>query len=309
MVLAEAGHNVVLLDNLSNSSLDVVNRLLKITKVSFPFVKADVRDTDLVKETLRRFKIDAVMHFAGLKSVAESVSNPNLYYDNNVVGSVSLVAAMNTCKVKKLVFSSSATVYGEPQYLPIDEQHPKNPINPYGRSKLFVEDMLRDQADSDPDFGAICLRYFNPVGAHESGLINEESSGIPNNLVPYILKVASGELPYLNIFGDDYDTPDGTGVRDYIHVMDLARGHLAALNYIEKHRGWDAINLGTGKGQSVLEIVNSIEKSIKKIVPYKIVPRRAGDAAVSYSRVDRAFKTLGWSSRNRIDEAFFINDA
>ena len=290
MVLAEAGHSVVLLDNLSNSSVDVVNRLLKITKVSFPFVKADVRDTDLVKETLRRFKIDAVMHFAGLKSVAESVANPNLYYDNNVGGSVSLVAAMNACRVKRLVFSSSATVYGEPVYLPYDEQHPTSPINPYGRSKLFVEGMLKDQADSDPEFGAICLRYFNPVGAHESGLINEDPRGIPNNLVPYILKVASGELPYLNIYGDDYDTPDGTGVRDYIHVMDLARGHLAALNYLEKHSGWDAIHLGTGRGVSVLEMVQAFKASTGKELPYKIVARRPGDLPSYYALAENAFK-------------------
>ena len=304
MVLAEAGHSVVLLDNLSNSSVDVVNRLLKITKVSFPFVKADVRDTDLVKETLRRFKIDAVMHFAGLKSVAESVANPNLYYDNNVGGSVSLVAAMNACRVKRLVFSSSATVYGEPVYLPYDEQHPTSPINPYGRSKLFVEGMLKDQADSDPEFGAICLRYFNPVGAHESGLINEDPRGIPNNLVPYILKVASGELPYLNIYGDDYDTPDGTGVRDYIHVMDLARGHLAALNYLEKHSGWDAINLGTGRGVSVLEMVQAFKASTGKELPYKIVARRPGDLPSYYALAENAFKLFGWEAEANIENSF-----
>ena len=302
VVLMQTGHQVTLYDNLSNSSESVLDRLEKITKTNIPFVKGDVRDTPLISYALSKHNIDAVIHFAGLKAVGESVEKPVDYFSNNVQGTISLLQAMQTQNVKTLVFSSSATVYGQPQYLPMDENHPTHAINPYGRSKLHIEEMLNDLAASDASWKIACLRYFNPVGAHESGLIGENPSGVPNNLMPYIAQVAAGQREALNVFGHDYPTPDGTGVRDYIHVMDLAEGHAAALYYLSQTVGWHAINLGTGKGYSVLEMVHTFEKASGREVPYKVVARRAGDAAQCFANPQKAADLLGWSAKRSLDD-------
>ena len=302
VVLMQTGHQVVLYDNLSNSSDSVLQKLTQITKTTIPFVKGDVRDTPLISSTLSKHNIDAVIHFAGLKAVGESVEKPVDYYANNVQGTISLMQAMRAHNVKTLVFSSSATVYGQPQYLPLDENHPTHAINPYGRSKLHIEEILSDLAASDVSWKIACLRYFNPVGAHESGLIGENPTGVPNNLMPYIAQVAAGQRQALNVFGDDYPTPDGTGVRDYIHVMDLAEGHAAALNYLSQTVGWHAINLGTGKGYSVLEMVQRFEKASGREVPYQVVARRAGDAAQCYANPRKAANLLGWSAKRSLDD-------
>jgi UDP-glucose 4-epimerase len=300
VVLSEAGHEVVLLDNFCNSRRSVLERLRKILDKVLPCVEGDIRDTSLVIKTLQDFKIDVVIHFAGLKAVGESVEKPIEYYANNVQGTISLLEAMKRVDVKTLVFSSSATVYGDPQYLPIDENHPTSTTNAYGRSKLHIEEMLKDVAKSDSTWKSICLRYFNPVGAHESGLIGEDPNGVPNNLMPYIAQVASGRLPHLNIYGNDYLTPDGTGVRDYIHVMDLAEGHLAALNYIKSHTGWTAINLGTGSGLSVLEMIAGYQKVIETRISFNVVERRAGDIASCYAKVDYAKNLLDWTAKRNL---------
>lgn len=302
VVLIEAGHRVVLYDNFCNSHADVVQRLEKITGKPITFIEGDIRDTALLSQTIKTHEINAVVHFAGLKAVGESVAKPIDYYANNVQGTVSLLQAMQATDVKTLVFSSSATVYGDPQYLPIDEEHPTSATNPYGRSKLHIEDMLADVAKSDADWRIACLRYFNPVGAHESGLIGEDPNGIPNNLMPYVAQVATGKLPHLNIFGNDYPTPDGTGVRDYIHVMDLAEGHLAALNFLRHQTGSHAINLGTGQGYSVLEMVKAFEAASGKPVPYQIAPRRPGDIASCYAKADKAAKQLGWRANRALED-------
>jgi UDP-glucose 4-epimerase len=302
VVLAEAGYEVVLYDNLCNSKRSVLDRLEIITGRRFSFIEGDVRDTVKLEETLKTHRIDAVIHFAGLKAVGESVEKPIEYYDNNIVGTVSLLKAMRAADVKTLVFSSSATVYGDPQYLPLDEAHPTSATNPYGRSKLHIEEMLADVAKSDASWSIACLRYFNPVGAHESGLIGEDPNDIPNNLMPYIAQVASGKLSKLNIFGNDYDTPDGTGVRDYIHVMDLAEGHSAALRFLENHTGWHAINLGTGAGYSVLEMVQAFESASQTSIPYAIAPRRAGDIASCYAKADKAKELLGWQAKRTLED-------
>jgi UDP-glucose 4-epimerase len=302
VVLSEAGHEVVLFDNLCNSKRSVLDRLETITGKRFPFIEGDVRDAAKLEETLTAYHIDAVIHFAGLKAVGESVEKPIEYYDNNIGGMISLLKAMRAADVKTLVFSSSATVYGDPQYLPLDEEHPTSATNPYGRSKLHIEEMLADVAKSDASWRIACLRYFNPVGAHDSGLIGEDPNDIPNNLMPYIAQVASGKLPKLNVFGDDYDTPDGTGVRDYIHVMDLAEGHSAALGFLENHTGWHAINLGTGMGYSVLEMVRAFERASGRAVPHLIAPRRAGDIATCYADPAKAKRELGWEARRGLDE-------
>jgi UDP-glucose 4-epimerase len=302
VVLSEAGHEVVLFDNLCNSKRSVLDRLETITGKRFPFIEGDVRDAAKLEETLTAYNIDAVIHFAGLKAVGESVEKPIEYYDNNIGGMISLLKAMRAADVKTLVFSSSATVYGDPQYLPLDEEHPTSATNPYGRSKLHIEEMLADVAKSDASWRIACLRYFNPVGAHDSGLIGEDPNDIPNNLMPYIAQVASGKLPKLNVFGDDYDTPDGTGVRDYIHVMDLAEGHSAALGFLENHTGWHAINLGTGMGYSVLEMVRAFERASGRAVPHLIAPRRAGDIATCYADPAKAKRELGWEARRGLDE-------
>ena len=301
LILIESGHEVFLFDNLSNSDVSVLNSLEKITNKKIPFIEGDIRDFELLCKTLKENKIDAVMHFAGLKAVGESVQDPLHYYDNNVVGSYNLIRAMQHNEIKKIVFSSSATVYGEPQYLPLDEEHPTNPINPYGRTKLFIEEILRDVAVSDPAWSVAVLRYFNPLGAHDSGFIGESPKGAPNNLMPYIVKVASGELEILKVFGNDYETRDGTGERDYIHVMDLAEGHLAALNFLEEHKGWHAINLGSGQSTTVLELLQAFERVNHKKIPYEIIARREGDTTISYAKPDFANKKLRWKTKRTIE--------
>lgn len=301
VTLIEAGHDVVLFDNLSNSDASVLDRVEKILSKKISFVEGDIRDTELLFKTLKDYKVEAVMHFAGLKAVGESVQNPLQYYDNNVGGSLSLIHAMQQNRIKKIVFSSSATVYGEPEYLPYDEDHPTNPINPYGRTKLFIERILRDVAISDFGWSIAVLRYFNPVGAHESGLIGESPKGTPNNLMPYIVKVASGELEKLNIFGNDYETRDGTGERDYIHVIDLAEGHLAALNFLKEHNGWHAINLGSGRSTTVLELIHAFEKTNHKTINYKIIERRDGDLPAYFAKPDLANKILSWKTKRSIE--------
>ena len=302
VVLAESGFDVVLYDNFSNSKRSVLDRLQSITGVRFPFVEGDVRDTALLEKILRAHRIDAVLHFAGRKAVGESVEQPLDYYDNNVVGTLSLARAMQSAGVSALVFSSSATVYGDPQYLPIDEEHPTAATNPYGRTKLHIEEMLVDLANSDSTWRVACLRYFNPVGAHESGLIGEDPNGIPNNLMPYIARVAAGSLPVLNVYGDDYDTPDGTGVRDYIHVMDLADGHRAALQLLEGKSGWHAFNLGTGVGFSVLDMVRALEVASGARVPYQVVFRRPGDVAQCYANPAKAETQLPWRTTRGVED-------
>jgi len=302
VVLTEAGHQVVILDNFCNSQRSVLERLAKILGKAVPCVEGDIRDTELVKKVLKDYQIDAVMHFAGLKAVGESVQNPIDYFDNNVGCTISLLQAMRASNIKTLVFSSSATVYGAPQYLPLDENHPTQATNPYGRSKLHIEEMLADIVVSEPTWHVACLRYFNPVGAHESGLIGEDPNGIPNNLMPYIAQVALGKLPYLNVYGNDYDTPDGTGVRDYIHVMDLAEGHLAALSFIKQKSVLNIFNLGTGKGNSVLEMVKAFEEVSGKSIPLKVTNRRAGDVATCYARVDKSSADLSWKATRTLQE-------
>lgn len=301
-VLSQFGHQVLLYDNLSNSSDSVLEKLIQITGQRISLVRGDVRDTELVRFTLASHRIDTVMHFAGLKAVSESVVKPIDYYANNVQGTISLLQAMQSAHVKTLVFSSSATVYGEPQYLPLDESHPTSATNPYGGSKLHIEAMLKDVAVSDPAWRVACLRYFNPVGTHESGLIGEHPSGIPNNLMPYIAQVAAGQRAELSVFGNDYPTADGTGVRDYIHVMDLAEGHVAVLNFLYRTTGWHAINLGTGKGYSVLDMIQAFENTSGRRVPYKIALRRAGDVAACYADPQKASKVLSWRATRTLDD-------
>lgn len=293
---------MLLYDNLSNSTDSVLEKLFQITGQEIRFNRGDVRDTELLRSTLTSNNIDAVIHFAGLKAVGESVKKPVDYYANNVQGTISLLQAMQLAQVKTLVFSSSATVYGEPQYLPLDESHPTSATNPYGRSKLHIEEMLKDVAASDPAWRMACLRYFNPVGAHESGLIGENPNGVPNNLMPYIAQVAAGQRAELRVFGGDYPSADGTGVRDYIHVMDLAEGHAAALAFLSATTGWHAINLGTGKGYSVLDMIQAFEKASGQQVPYKIVARRVGDVAACYSDPYYASEALNWRATRTLDD-------
>jgi UDP-glucose 4-epimerase len=295
------GYSVVIFDNFSNSQTEVVNRIERITGVSPPVVKGDVRDRDLLETTLAKYRCHAVIHFAGLKSVADSVVHPAEYYDNNVVGTLRLVQAMQAAKVRNLIFSSSATVYGEPVSLPFKEDHRLLPFNPYGRTKLVVEEMLDDVTKSSAFFNIATLRYFNPVGAHESGLIGEDPSGVPNNLMPFIAQVAVGRRPHLNVFGADYDTPDGTGVRDYVHVMDVAAGHVRALECLEKQR-LIKVNLGTGRGTSVLELANAFSRASGKEIPVVLAPRRDGDLACYYACPDLARQTLGWQAKRDVDD-------
>ncbi|MBE5528338.1 UDP-glucose 4-epimerase GalE [Laribacter hongkongensis] len=302
VVLSELGHQVVLYDNLSNSSSSVIEKLFQITGQKILFVRGDVLDTELLRNTLTSHSIDAVIHFAGLKAVGESVEKPVNYYVNNVQGTISLLRAMQSARVEMLVFSSSATVYGEPQYLPLDENHPTGATNPYGRSKLHIEEMLNDVTSSDLNWRIACLRYFNPVGAHEGGLIGESPHGVPNNLMPYIAQVAAGQRAKLSVFGDDYPTADGTGIRDYIHVMDLAEGHAAALGFLSQTTGWHAINLGTGKGYSVLEMIRAFENASGRQVPYKVVSRRVGDVAACYADPNKAIEVLNWSATRTLDD-------
>lgn len=302
VVLAKAGHNVILLDNLSNSKPEVIDRLETIIGNRPLFIQGDIRDRALLVEVLKSKNINAVVHFAGLKAVGESVEKPLEYYNNNVYGSLCLIQAMQDAGVKRLVFSSSATVYGEPKYLPLDELHPTAPTNPYGWNKLHVEQMLSDMATADPEWRIASLRYFNPVGAHESGLIGEDPSGIPNNLMPYVARVAVGSLPHLNVYGNDYSTPDGTGVRDYIHVMDLADGHLAALQNLEHQPlPHEIINLGTGQGYSVLEMVSAFELASGRKIEFRFTKRRPGDTAAVFANPKKSKCLLGWNANRSLD--------
>ena len=300
--LLNAGHEVVIIDNFVNSKPEALDSIRKITGKDFAFVEADLRDRAAVKALFDAHPVDAVIHFAGLKAVGESVQKPLEYYDNNLGGFFVLAEEMRDHGVKKFVFSSSATVYGMNNPVPFREEMPTSATNPYGYTKVMIEQMLRDLAVADPSWSIVMLRYFNPIGAHPSGLIGEDPNGIPNNLLPYVAQVAAGKLKELTVFGDDYDTPDGTGVRDYIHVVDLALGHLAALNYADSHTGAEAINLGTGHGTSVLEIVRAFEKASGRKVPYRIAARRAGDIATCYADTSKAAKLLGWRAERNIDD-------
>ncbi len=292
--LLQAGHEVTVFDNFCNSQPEALARVARITGRMPTLVQGDVRDRAALTASLRISGAKAVIHFAGLKAVGESVANPLAYYDNNVAGTLCLLQAMTDCDVKTLVFSSSATVYGNPQHLPLTEDHPLSTTNPYGQTKLVIEEMLRDLYRSDPAWRISILRYFNPVGAHASGLIGEDPQGTPNNLLPFVAQVAVGRREFLNVWGNDYDTPDGTGVRDYIHVVDLALGHLKALQRLDEHAECRAINLGTGVGYSVMDMVHAFEQASGKPVPYKLMPRRAGDIAACYADPSLALALLGW---------------
>jgi len=297
--LLTAGFDVTIIDNLSNSKRSVLDRIETITGRRPTFIEGDIRDRPTLMGALAG--CSAVIHFAGLKAVGESVEKPITYYDNNVAGSVMLFEAMRDSGVKTLVFSSSATVYGDPASVPIRENFPLSATNPYGRSKLMIEDMLRDIGKADAAWRIALLRYFNPVGAHASGMLGEDPNGIPNNLMPYVSQVAVGKLQQLSVFGNDYPTPDGTGVRDYIHVVDLALGHLAALRALEKQTGITTVNLGTGRGYSVLELVRAFEQASGRPVPYRIAPRRAGDIAQCFADPSLAKDLLGWQSDRGIE--------
>ena len=298
--LQAAGHDVVVLDNLSNAQQSVCERVTRISGKPFTFVQADIRDRAAMEAAFAAHRPEAVIHFAGLKAVGESVAQPLRYYDNNVTGSVVLFETMAKFGCKSLVFSSSATVYGDPASVPIREDFPLSATNPYGRSKLMIEDILRDLAKAEPEWRIALLRYFNPVGAHESGLIGEEPSGIPNNLVPYIAQVANGQRDKLSVFGGDYDTPDGTGLRDYIHVVDLAIGHVKTLDRLNKGAGIVTYNLGTGRGNSVLEMVRAFEAASGRPVAYQIVDRRPGDVAKCYADPALAREELGWTAERDV---------
>jgi UDP-glucose 4-epimerase len=301
--LAREGNQLVVLDNLSNTKPAALDRLRELSPgAGIDFVRADIRDAAALDRLFAAGGIDAVIHFAGLKAVGESAAKPLEYYDNNVGGTIALLLAMARHGVEHLVFSSSATVYGEPERLPLTEDHRLQATNPYGRTKLMVEQIIADHAAARPAFRHATLRYFNPIGAHASGRIGEDPRGIPNNLFPYLTQVAVGRLPKLRIFGGDYATIDGTGVRDYIHVVDLANGHLAALNYLRRRDRSILVNLGTGRGYSVLEVVKAFERATGKAVPYEIVERRAGDSASSYADTSFAARELGWTAKFGIED-------
>lgn len=300
--LLKAGYQIIILDNLSNSKPESIKRVREITGSDFRFYKADLLDKDALMTVFRENEIDAVIHFAGLKAVGESVKIPLHYYHNNITGTLMLCNVMQKFSVKKLVFSSSATVYGVPDQVPISEDFPLSATNPYGRTKLMIEDILRDIYISDKDWNISLLRYFNPIGAHPSGRIGEDPNGIPNNLVPYITQVAVGKLSELSIFGNDYPTPDGTGVRDYIHVVDLATGHLKALEKVMSNCGVHAYNLGTGKGYSVLELVSAFAQATGIKIPYSVVNRRPGDVAECYADPGKAKRELRWAAERSIEE-------
>ena len=299
--LLEAGHHVVVLDNLCNSKAQVIDRIGQITGNTPQFVVGDIRNRKLLKQLFADHAIEIVIHFAGLKAVGESVQKPLMYYENNVSGSIVLLEEMAAANVKSIVFSSSATVYGEPQFLPYTESHPLKPINVYGHSKLMVEQVLQDLTLSDPAWRVALLRYFNPVGAHHSGLIGEDPAGIPNNLMPFVAQVAVGKRAQLSVYGNDYDTKDGTGVRDYIHVDDLASGHLAALQYLQKNAGVLKVNLGTGQGTSVFELIHAFEKAANRKIPYEVVARREGDLSEYYADAKYSKMVLGWQAQFDLD--------
>ena len=310
IALHQAGYDVVVYDNLSNSSIEAINRASKLAGQPIEFIEGDIRDAKLLKQVFAEHDFFGVIHFAGLKAVGESVAKPLLYYNNNVSGTIILLEVMAEANVKNLVFSSSATVYGDPEVLPIDETSPRSCTNPYGQSKLTVEHILEDLAATNDGWNLIPLRYFNPVGAHPSGQIGEDPNDIPNNLMPYISQVAVGKLEKLSIFGNDYPTVDGTGVRDFIHVTDLAQGHVAALNYLQQQVslsqtssvGFLPINLGTGKGTSVLELVTAFSEVSGQDIPYQFSARRAGDIASCYASADKAKELLGWEAKLSITE-------
>ncbi len=301
--LLNAGYEVVVVDNLSNSSQESLRRVEEITGKKLTFYEVDILDRSRLERVFGAQQIDSVIHFAGLKAVGESVSKPWEYYYNNISGTLVLCDVMRNHGVKKLVFSSSATVYGNPETVPIKEDFPLSVTNPYGRTKLMIEDILRDMSFADPEWNVVLLRYFNPIGAHESGRIGENPKGIPNNLMPYITQVAIGKLPFLRVFGNDYDTPDGTGVRDYIHVTDLAVGHVKAIEKMDKENGGVfTYNLGTGTGYSVLDIVHAFGKAAEMEIPYEIQPRRPGDVPTCYADPSKAGQELGWRAERDLDK-------
>jgi UDP-glucose 4-epimerase len=301
LALAEAGYALVIVDNLSNAKPVVLDRLRELSGRAIAFHQADIRDSAALERIFGAQQVFAVMHFAGLKAVGESMEKPLLYYDNNVGGALTLLGAMAEHAVRRMVFSSSATVYGDPDQLPIPESHPVRPTNPYGWTKLIIERLLADYARSEPAFRYVALRYFNPTGAHSSGRVGEDPAGIPNNLFPYIAQVAVGRRPALRVWGNDYATHDGTGVRDYIHVSDLAEGHVAALGFLERMRRSITVNLGTGRGYSVLEAVKAFERASGRSIPLEFAARRAGDVAACFADASLASKELGWTTRFDID--------
>ena len=301
--LIEAGHSVVIADNFANSCPEAVKRVEEITGTTIPLYEADVCDKDAVESIFSENKIDAVIHFAGLKAVGESVAKPLLYYRNNIDSTLTLLEAMKKHGVNNFIFSSSATVYGTPETVPLVETMPTgSPTNPYGWTKLMMEQILTDTANANPDMSVVILRYFNPIGAHESGRIGEDPNGIPNNLMPFITQVAAGRLPQLGVFGDDYPTHDGTGVRDYIHVVDLAKGHVKAIDYAGENMGVEIVNLGTGTGYSVLDIVKAFEKVNNVKIPYVIKPRRPGDIAECFANAEKAERVLGWKAEKNLED-------
>lgn len=301
--LIEAGHSVIIADNYSNSCPVAIERVEEITGTKIPHYEADVCDPEAVEKIFSENEIDAVIHFAGLKAVGESCEKPVMYYRNNIDSTLTLLETMKRHNVTRFIFSSSATVYGTPKTVPLVETMPTGtPTNPYGWTKLMMEQILSDTANANPEMSIVILRYFNPIGAHKSGRIGEDPNGIPNNLMPYITQVAAGRLPQLGVFGDDYPTHDGTGVRDYIHVVDLAKGHVKAIDYSAEHKGTEIVNLGTGTGYSVLDIVKAFEKVNHITIPYVIKPRRAGDIAECYANAEKAEKVLGWKAELGLDE-------
>ncbi len=302
LLLLEAGHNVIVVDNLSNSSRESLNRVKKITGKDLKFYEVDLLNPEKLEMVFKENKIDSVIHFAGLKAVGESVTIPLHYYQNNLTGTFNLCELMGKYEVNNIVFSSSATVYGDPKHIPITEEANLHATNPYGRTKLMLEEILQDLYIADNSMNIALLRYFNPIGAHKSGQIGEDPNGIPNNLIPYVSQVAIGKRDKLTVFGDDYNTPDGTGVRDYIHVMDLAAGHLKALEKLSSKPGVVIYNLGTGKGYSVIDIIKSFSKASGKDIPYVVGPRRAGDIATCYAEPSFAEKELGWKAEKNIED-------
>ena len=302
VALAQSGHDLLILDNLCNSRADVVDRLEMLCGKRPVFVKGDVRDAALLANIFAQYRFTAVMHFAGLKAVGESIEMPLAYYDNNVNGTLQLLAAMRRANLRTFVFSSSATVYSDPDGVPLREDSPRSASNPYGRSKLIIEDILADLHRAEPDWRIARLRYFNPVGAHESGLIGEDPQGNPNNLMPFVAQVAIGRRKFLNIWGNDFATPDGTGRRDYLHVVDLAKGHIAALDYLNLQGGMLTVNLGTGRGYSVLEVVKAFERASGCVIPYKVGTRRPGDIGQYWADPSLAYELLGWKYRRELDQ-------
>jgi UDP-glucose 4-epimerase len=300
--LLNENHEVVIVDDFSNAHPTVLDRIEELSGKGFSFHELNLLDKEALTEVFREHDIEAVIHFAGFKAVGESVSEPLKYYDNNITGTLALLEVMQEFNVKKIVFSSSATVYGMDNEAPFTEDLPTSATNPYGQTKVFIEHILSDLVTADPEWSAILLRYFNPIGAHESGRIGEDPNDVPNNLMPYITQVAVGKLDQLSVFGDDYDTPDGTGVRDYIHVLDLAQGHLSALDYALEHSGVEAVNLGTGEGYSVLDVVHAFENANDVEIPYEIVDRRPGDIAVGYADATKAKDLLGWEAEHSLED-------